>query len=248
MINAVIIDDEPGNVRVLRELLQEYCWEVTILGEAGQADEAYTLIRQVRPDLVFLDIEMPYGNAFDLLDKLMPVSFEVIFVTAFNDYTLKAFKYSVLDYLLKPVNLKELQTAVQKAGERLQLKRSNLQLNNLLSNLRQPDPAAIKLAIPSMDSIIFVRFDNIIRIEAEGGYSHFYMKDGQKILSSKNIKEYEDTLPGNMFMRVHHSHIISLACIIKYHRGRGGLVEMEDGQMIEVASRRKEKFLAAISG
>ncbi|HVW63294.1 MAG TPA: LytTR family DNA-binding domain-containing protein, partial [Puia sp.] len=90
--------------------------------------------------------------------------------------------------------------------------------------------------------------DNIIRIEAEGGYSHFYMKDGQKVLSSKNIKEYEDILPANMFIRVHNSHIISLACIIKYHRGRGGLIEMEDGQMIEVASRRKEKFLAAISG
>jgi len=248
MINAVIIDDERGNIRVLKELLQEYCWNITILGEAGQADEAYTLIREVQPELVFLDVEMPYGNGFDLLDKLMPIDFEVIFVTAFNDYTLKAFRYSALDYLLKPVNLKELRGAVQKAGERLQMKRSNLQLNNLLSNLRQPDPAAIKLAIPGTESISFIRFDDIIRIQAEGGYSCFHMKDGQKLTSSKSIKEYEDILPVSLFIRVHNSHIVNLGCIRKYHRGRGGYVEMDDGQMIEVASRRKDKFLASISG
>jgi len=249
MINAVIIDDEPGNIRVLKELLQEYCWDdVAILGEAGQADDAYTLIQEVHPELVFLDVEMPYGNGFDLLDKLMPIEFEVIFVTAFNDYTLKAFKYSALDYLLKPVNLEELRSAVQKAGERLQLKRSNLQLNNLLSNMRQPDPSAKKLAIPGIDSISFIRFDDIICVEAEGGYSRLYLKDGQTVMSSKGIKEYEDILPVSLFIRVHNSHIVSLNCIKKYHRGRGGYVEMEDGQMIEVASRRKDKFLASISG
>ncbi len=248
MINAVIIDDEPGNIRVLKELLQEYCWDVAILGEAGQADDAYSLIQEVHPELVFLDVEMPYGNGFDLLDKLMPVDFEVIFVTAFNDYTLKAFRYSALDYLLKPVNLKELRIAVQKAGERLQLKRSNLQLNNLLTNMRQPVPSAIKLAIPGVESISFIQFDDIIRIEADGGYSRFHLKDGQKVMSSKNIKEYEDILPVSLFNRVHNSHIVNLNCIKKYHRGRGGHVEMEDGQMIEVASRRKDKFLASISG
>jgi len=248
MINAIIIDDEPGNIRVLKELLQEYCWDVNILGEAGQADEAYKLIQELHPELVFLDIEMPYGNAFDLLDKLMPIDFEVIFVTAFNDYTLKAFRYSALDYLLKPVNLKELRSAVQKAGERLQLKKSNLQLNNLLSNLRQPDPSAMKLAIPGMETISFIRFDEIIRIEADRGYTRFHMKDGQNVMSSKGIKEYEDILPASLFIRVHNSHIVNLNCIKKYHRGRGGYVEMEDGQMIEVATRRKDKFLASISG
>jgi two-component system LytT family response regulator len=246
MINTVIIDDEPGNIRVLKELLKEYCWDIQILGEATHADEALKLIQNVRPDLIFLDIEMPYGNGFDLLDKLMPIEFEVIFVTAFNDYTLKAFRYSALDYLLKPVNLKELREAVKKAGDRLKLKQSNLQLNNLLSNLRQPDTAALKLAIPNIENIVFVRMDNIVRIEANGGYSSIFLKDGQKEISTKNIKEYEDTLPSNMFIRVHNSHIINLHCFSKYHRGRGGLVEMEDGTMIEVATRRRDQFLAAI--
>ena len=247
MINAVIVDDEPGNVRVLNKMLQDYCWDVQISGTASNAEEAFELIQRVQPNLVFLDIEMPYGNAFDLMDRLMPVNFEVIFVTAFNDYTLKAFKYSALDYLLKPISIEELRNAVAKASEKLKLKNINIQLNNLMSNLRQSDPGACKLALPNLDSIVFVRFDMIMRCEAKGGYTHFYMKDGEKILSSKNIKDYEDILPPTMFMRVHNSHIINLTCIKKYHKGRGGLIEMDDGVLIEVASRRKDKFLAHFS-
>jgi two-component system LytT family response regulator len=152
-----------------------------------------------------------------------------------------------LDYLLKPVSIEELRNAVSKASEKLKLKNINTQLNNLLSNMRQSDPGACKLALPNLDSIVFVRFDMITRCEAKGGYTHFYMKDGEKILSSKNIKDYEDILPSTMFMRVHNSHIINLTCIKKYHKGRGGFIEMDDGAMIEVASRRKDKFLAHFS-
>jgi two-component system, LytTR family, response regulator len=244
MINCVIVDDEPKNIRVLIKMLEEFCPEALIVGEATNATEAEKTIVKLQPDLLFLDVEMPYGNAFDLLDRLMPVKFEIVFVTAFNDYTLKAFKYSALDYLLKPVNIEELRTAVQKASEKLRLRNTNKQLNNLLANLKQPDASSYKLALPSMEGLVFVPTDTITRCEASGGYTVFYLKSGEKILSAKNIKEYEEILPPSTFLRVHNSHIINLMCIKKYHKGRGGYIEMDDQALIEVASRRKNEFLS----
>jgi two-component system LytT family response regulator len=242
-MNCIIVDDEPKNIRVLTKMLEEFCPDATVVGVAANAGEAEKMISKSQPDLVFLDVEMPYGNAFDLLDRLMPVNFEIVFVTAFNDYTLKAFKYSALDYLLKPVNIEELRAAVQKASEKLRLRNMNKQLNNLLANLKQPNASTYKLALPSMEGLVFVLTDMIMRCEASGGYTVFYMKNGEKILSAKNIKEYEDILPPLIFMRVHNSHIINLMCIKKYHKGRGGYIEMEDQALIEVASRRKNEFL-----
>ncbi|HMH20591.1 MAG TPA: LytTR family DNA-binding domain-containing protein [Puia sp.] len=243
MINCIIIDDEPGNIRVLKKLLHEFCPETNVSGEASDAEQGEKIILKMQPDLVFLDIEMPYGNAFGLLDRLMPVNFEVIFVTAFNDYMLKAFKYSALDYLLKPVNIEELRAAVQKASERKRLRNTNQQLSNLLDNLKPPEPGAFKLAVPNTEGLAFIPIDTITRCEASGGYTTFYLKNGEKILSAKNIKEYEDILPSSIFLRVHNSHIINLTCIKKYHKGRGGFIEMDDQALIEVASRRKNEFL-----
>jgi two-component system LytT family response regulator len=244
MINCVIIDDEPKNIRVLTKMLEEFCPDAVVVGEATNAGDAEKIIFRTQPDLVLLDVEMPYGNAFDLLDSLMPVKFEVVFVTAFNDYTLKAFKYCALDYLLKPVNIEELRIAVQKASEKVRLRNMNKQLNTLLANLKQPDATSFKLALPSIEGLVFVPTDTITRCEASGGYTVFYLKNGEKILSTKNIKEYEEILPHSIFMRVHNSHIINLMCIRKYHKGRGGYIEMEDQALIEVASRRKNEFLS----
>src|SRR5215467_3565824 len=134
MLRSVIIDDEPKNVRILRSMLAEFCPQVNIVAEAGNANQGIESIQTTKPDLVFLDIEMPYGSAFDMLDKLYPVNFEIIFVTAFNSYMLKAFKYSALDYLLKPVNIEELKAAVSKAAEKISFKNFNKQLFNLLEN------------------------------------------------------------------------------------------------------------------
>jgi two-component system, LytTR family, response regulator len=243
MVNCVIVDDEPKNINVLRTMLEEFCPDLSIVDEALDAEEAERVIRATGPDLVFLDIEMPYGNAFDLLDRLMPIEFEVIFITAFNEYSLKAFKYSALDYLLKPVNIEELRSAVQKASERMVLKQSNQRLNNLLNNLKQQDPSTYKLALPKSDGLIFIRIDAIIRCEASKGYTFLYLKDGTRHLSTRTIKEYEDLLPPPAFLRIHNSHIINLMSVKKYQKGRGGCVEMEDNTVIEVASRRKNEFL-----
>ncbi len=243
MMKALIVDDEPKNIRILQGLLTDFCPQVQVVGEAQGADPAATLIRSLQPDVVFLDIEMPYGNGFDLLDKVMPVNFEIIFITAFDEYTLKAFRYSALDYLLKPVSIDELKEAVEKAERKLQQRQINLQLENLLFNFRRQTNLQ-KIAVPWMDGLIFMPLAEIIRFEARGGYSHIFARDQRRFLCSRTIKEYEDILPEDIFYRIHNSHLINLNHIKKYHKGRGGVIEMEDGAMIEVASRRKEEFLA----
>jgi two-component system LytT family response regulator len=244
MINAIIVDDEPKNVSILRSLLAEFCKNVNVVADASSAEEAFTAIEKVKPDVVFLDIEMPYGNAFDLLDKIKPVNFEIIFVTAFDEYTLKAFRYSAIDYLLKPVSIEDLKAAVEKATSRVNLKNLNVQLNNLLFNLQRNADAPARIAITSLDGLTFVPINEIARCEAKGNYTFIHTIDHQKHVCSKNIKTYEDMLPSSIFFRIHHSHIINLKLVKKYHKGRGGIVEMEDGTMIEVATRRKNEFLS----
>ncbi len=244
MIESIIVDDEPKNINVLRKMLNEFCAEVEVIAEARDAQQAIALIQQHSPDLLFLDIEMPYGNAFDILDKLMPVNFEVIFITAFNDYALKAFKYSALDYLLKPININELKIAVGKAAANINSKNLGLQLKNLLDNLKNKNETLRKIAFPSKEGLIFISMGDIIRCEASGSYTHIFIKGREKIISSKSVKEYEEILPEAIFFRIHHSHIINLTEIKKYHRGRGGHVEMSDGALIDVAVRRKEEFLS----
>jgi two-component system, LytTR family, response regulator len=244
MINALIVDDEPKNIRILQGLLAECCPDVRITGEAVSAETAIPLIAEKRPDLVFLDIEMPHGNAFDLLDRIMPIDFEIIFITAFDAYTLKAFKYSALDYLLKPVSIDELRTAVQKAKERIRFKNINVQLQNLMFNINKPNSSMQKIALPNNEGLVFVQLSEIIRFEAKGGYTYVHATDNQKYISSRIIKEYEEILPAEIFYRIHNSHIINLNFVKKYHKGRGGLIEMSDNALIEVATRRKEEFLA----
>ena len=244
MINYVLIDDEPKNVKILRAMLDEFCPEIQYLGSASGVADGEALIRKDQPGLVFLDIQLSHENAFDLLDRLMPVEFEVIFVTAYNEYAVKAFRYAALDYLLKPVNIEELTAAVAKASQQMRLRNVNRQLQNLLFNLRSPEAAAYKLAIPNADSLSFINVGEIIRCEANGGYTQFFMTNGEKVLSTKTIGEYEDLLPSDIFLRIHSKHIINVQHIKKYHKGRGGFVEMEGSEMIEVSARRKTEFLS----
>jgi len=246
MIKALIVDDEPKSVKILSTLLQEYCPGVILAGTAHKADQAIALIRQVQPNLVFLDIEMPSGNGFDMLDRLRPVNFEVIFVTAFNEYPLKAFRYNALDYLLKPLNIEELQAAVHKAAGNIKLKSFNTQLEVFLQSLKKTPPPLQKIALPEKNGIILVSITDIIRCEASRGYTTFIIKNKEKLLSSKNIKEYEEILPEDTFFRLHNSHLVNLNYIRMYHRGRGGQVEMEDGTLVEVAVRRKDELLARL--
>jgi two-component system, LytTR family, response regulator len=245
MISAVLIDDEPKNNAILEKMLVEFCPEVMVAGIAANSRDGIDIIRKLKPDLVFLDIEMPYGNAFDLLDRLKPFTFDVIFVTAFDNYTLKAFKYSALDYLLKPVDIEELKAAVERVIEKRKLQLVDMrQIELLLSNLKNPRNNVEKIALPSSQGLEFHDMQDIVRCEAQRGYTYIHLKSGQKIVSSRNIKDFEDLLPESVFFRIHNSHLVNLNFISKYLKGRGGNIEMTDGTVLEVATRRKDELLA----
>lgn len=248
MINAAIVEDEPRNVRILKEMLNAFCPQITICGEATNVTAACELIKKAKPDIVFLDIEMPGGNAFTLLDQLKPVNFEVIFVTAYDNYTLKAIKYSALDYLLKPVNIEELIKAVDKVSEKINSLQFHNRIGNLLLNLGAPKNTLQSLAIPATFGYEFIIINNIIRCEASGKYTYFFLEDGRKIISVKNLKEYADILPPDTFFRIHHAHLINIRFIKRYHRGSGGVVEMKDNAKIPLATRRKKEFFSLFSG
>lgn len=246
MIRTVIVDDETDSRSVLQKLLETYCPQVTVVGTAAGVDTALPLIRELNPDLVFLDIEMIHGNGFDLLNELQPISFQVIFVTAFDEYAIKAFKYSAVDYLLKPVDIEELQGAVEKASSRMQDKVDLSPIRTLLQNVGVIQLAQQKMAIPTVNGLSFIAMHDIIRFEAQGNYTAIYITKGQTLMATRNIKEYELLLPEAIFCRIHNSHIINLQKIQKYQKGRGGQVIMEDGTAIEVAIRRRQEFLQRV--
>ena len=243
MIRAIIIDDEPNNIETLSDLLRQFCPDVEVVGTAMSSAAGKTILQEQEPDLVFLDIEMPFGNAFDLLEKMMPVRFEVVFVTAFDHYAITAFKYSALDYLLKPVSIDELKRVVSKAKQRVGEKTVNLRVESFMNNFRNDSPGLKKIGLPITDGLVFEETDNIVHLEAEGNYTRVFTKDQKKKTVTKSLKEFEDILPTNIFCRIHHSHIINLNYIKKYYKGRGGYVELIDGTTVEVSSRKKDEFL-----
>lgn len=243
MIQAVIVDDEPNNINTLQQLLERFCPQVEVTGTARNIQTARQVIEEAKPDLVFLDIEMPYGNAFDLLNSLPSITFEIVFVTAFDNYAIHAIKYSALDYLLKPVNIKELQEAVQKASIRLEEQDMQKKISNLLFNLQTPKNYLKRLAIPVQEGMVFIHTDECVRLEASTNYTIIHLSNKNKLITSRSLGDFEELLDSNQFTRIHRSHIINHRYVKKYHRGRGGFIEMEDGTNIEVAIRKKDEFL-----
>jgi two-component system LytT family response regulator len=245
MIKAVLVDDDPKNITILKTLLQELPLDIEVVGEAVNVEEASKLIPLLNPNLVFLDIEMPFGNAFDLLDKLKPVEFEIIFITAFDEYSLKAFRYSALDYLLKPVDIDDLQVAVERAEKKIALKSINGQLSNLLLNLNKPASSITRIAMPVKEGFDFIGINEIISCQSKNYCTLVHTQSGKKYICDRTIKEYEDLLPENSFFRIHHSYIVNVNFIRKFFKeGRGGYLELSDGTTVPVASRRKDIFLS----
>jgi len=243
MIRTVLVDDEIDSIRVLQRLLEDYCPEVNIVGKADGVEMGVHVIQSAKPDLVFLDIEMTEGNAFDLLNQLQPVEFQVIFVTAFDNYAIRAFKYSAVDYLLKPIDIDDLLTALERVVRKMHGKTFVNQMETLLYNVETFQLTQQKMAVPTLTGLVFIPIKDIMRFQADGSYTTIYLTNSEQIVATRNIKEYEDLLPAAIFCRIHNSHIINLHKIQKYHKGRGGYVVMEDGTNIEVASRRREEFL-----
>jgi len=242
-IRCIIVDDEPGNIVTLQELIKTYCPQLSIEGTAENPVTAEVLILKVNPQLVFLDVEMPFGNAFTLLDKIQPVSFQVVFVTAFNEYAIKAIKYSALDYLLKPINIQELKVAVDKAINAIDAKNINSRVTSLLENLNSSRDVNVQtIGFPTKDGLKFSTFEKVMFMEAKGNYTIVYLVGEQVELVSRSLNYFDDILPRSLFCRVHHSYLVNINFIKKYYKGRGGHLEMTNGSLIEISTRRKDEF------
>ncbi len=242
IIRAVIVEDEPKNVAILKKMLEVYCLQVKVVGNSNSIESSIKLINDADPDLVFLDIEISGGNSFQLLDILQPIKFDVIFTTAYDNYLLKAIRYSALDYLFKPINITELVTAVNKSIQKNRNQDISQKVEQLLQSFTTQKPHA-SIKISTSTGFHLVDIDHIIRCEAKGSYTTIFLSDGKNYMSSKSLKEYEDLLPGNIFFRAHHSHLINMNFIAKYNKGKGGEIEMKDKSLIPLASRRKNDFL-----
>lgn len=245
MINAIIIDDEQGARDILKKLITRYCPEVNLLGEAASAEEGRMLLSQCQPNLVFLDIEMPYNTGFDLLKTLPSIDFEVIFVTGFDQYALSAIKFSALDYLLKPISEIELIQAINKAQKRIKKESINDRFSNFIENLQ--NEAHQKIGIPTLEGFLFIKIEEIVRCEAENRYTTLFMLEGEKVLATRNLKEFEDILKTRSFFRIHHSHLINLKYVEKFFKGDGSYVTMSDGAMVNVSRRRKDDLLQQLN-
>lgn len=247
MVKVVIIDDENSGRNVIQQYLSLYCEDVEVIGEANSVKSGVELLSKESPDIVFLDIQMQDGTGFNLLEALPQRTFKVIFVTSFDQYALKAIKFSAADYILKPVDPDEFVEAVQRVQADLARQAQNPvadeRIDELLSNMNNFS----KIGLPTANGILFFNVDDIVRCEADGAYTQFFMNNGEKVLVAKNLKVYEELFADNKFLRVHKSHLINTNYIDKYINGDGGSVIMADGSSVEVSRRKKDELLSMIS-
>jgi two-component system LytT family response regulator len=245
-MNCVLIDDEQHNLENLKLLLEKHCPQINVLGMANAAQEGFTMIAKYNPDLVFLDIEMPEKNGFDLLEAIPVKDFEVIFVTAYNQYMLQAIKSCALDYIMKPIAASDLTKAVARATEVVEKKRENEKLKQLLQNLNNPE-APQKIALPTAEELFFVPVKDIIRCQGENNYTRFYLTNGKSILVSRTLKEWDDMLVTHEFIRTHQSHLINSIHVKSYVKKDGGYILMNDGSTVCVSKSRKEDTLSKLT-
>jgi len=246
MLRTIIIDDEQDSREALRLAVEKYCPEVEMVAVCDNPQSGIEEIRSKRPDLVFLDVQMPHMSGFDVLHQFPKMNFEVIFVTAHNHYAIKAIKFSALDYLLKPVGIEELQAAIKRAGEKTQSNDNSVRYRSFFENLKNKEQGIGKLSVPTLDGFLFIDFDSIIRCKAEDNYTEIFLNNNQKIVVSRTLGDIEEMLEGHSFFRVHQTHLINLKYLKKYIKGDGGQVVMNDGSTVNVARRKKEEFLAFI--
>jgi two-component system, LytTR family, response regulator len=246
MITTTIVDDEPDCCESLVILLERYCPEVKVLDICYSAEAAINSIKEQPPQILFLDIEMPFMNGFEMLEKLGSINFELIFTTSYDRYAIKAIRFSALDYLLKPVDREELQRAVQKAARRNKHAFPQ-QLDILLQKLKNPAIPISKIAIPTMEGFQLLAAESIISCESDGNYTHLFLKDKRKITASRNLKDIEELLEDYPFIRIHHSHIVNINEVEKYIKGEGGYLIMSDGSSVNVSKSRKELLLKKLS-
>jgi two-component system LytT family response regulator len=247
MVKTLLIDDEEKSRITLNNLITKHCPSLLVIDSCDSVANAIKSIAKNSPDLVFLDIEMPFENGFTLFEKIKSPSFDVIFTTAYDQYAIKAIKYSALDYLLKPVDVEDLKNAVEKCGEK---KKNNANRSDdyelLLSALKLKNKSA-KIAVPTFDGLQMVNANDIVKCIADESYTHITLVDGSKLVVSRILKEFEDLLSDFNFFRVHNSSLINLTHVKKYVKGDGGYVLMSDGETVEVSRRKKNELLSKLT-
>lgn len=247
-ITVVVIDDDTDSRFIISDYINKNCPDIVVAGEAGSVKDGLLLIRETKPDLLLLDIEMPDGTGFDMLEKLPEQNFEVVFITAYNAYAIKAFRLAAIDYLLKPVSNIELDEAIKKAGSRMEEKYFTRHWTTLLHNAEQQNRHDKKIAIATAEGFMFVLLRDIIRLESNSNYTHFYFINGKKLISSRTLGYYEDILPEDKFCRIHHSSLVNIDYVEKYVKGgAGGTIVMQDGIELDVSQRKKENVLKLLT-
>lgn len=244
-LNAVIIDDELFSVNAIEKILTEFCHDITIIGKTCSPFEGIKFINERKPDIVFLDIEMPGMNGFELLESITDRNFDIIFITAYDQYAIRAFKTNAIDYILKPLSIKEVVQAVNKVIKNRQFKHRDSRYLDLLDYLKQLNTK--KVHIPTSDGVVCVNSDEIIRVEGDGRYSRIHLRGRSPVFLAKTLKELEDIIHGASFFRVHKSHIINMTYVKMYNLISTNQVEMADGAKIDVARRKKDDFIRLIT-
>lgn len=241
MIKAVIIDDERNSIEMLEWLITTYCPEVQILALCQSGEEGIQAIKQHKPEVIFLDIEMPKMNGFDMLETFKDIDFEIVFTTAYDKFAVRAFRYSALNYLLKPIDPDDLKATIGRLKEKKSTP-SREQMELLFQNLIARNNPVERIALSTNDGLIFVQTKNIAYCKAESNYTHVVMADGQKILVAKTLKEIDETLSGKDFFRVHNSYLVNINHITKFVRGDGGYILMPDKTEIIIARSKRDEF------
>lgn len=247
MLRAVIIEDEEMGRKYLTNLLGDFRNQVELIATADSVTTGLEAIRQHRPDVVFLDIQMNSETGFDLLEKFREIDFEIIFTTAYEHYALKAIKFAAIDYLLKPIDANDLGHAIDKVEKRKSKENLSKNFEVLLQNIKSTNTDHHQIALATNDGLVFIRVNNILYCESDGPYTTFFIKNADKIITSKNLKEYEDLLSDHNFFRIHKSYLINMQEIKKYIRGDGGQVLMSNGKALDVSKRKKDAFLATLA-
>lgn len=246
MIRCVIVEDEEMARNVLKSLLAQYCPDVMVCAEADDVVSGKNMIETFRPDLVFLDIEMPGGSGFKLLTSIENIDFEVVFITAYEQFAIKAIRHDALDYILKPIDPKELVAAVEKVNEAKYKKTLKKQYDNLLKNLDPEQLVVRKISLSTADKIHLIDVDDIIRCESDNYYTIIFFKDGTNLMVSKTLKEIDQKLEEYDFVRTHKSHLVNMRCIMNFIKDEM-MVVMTDGTKVPVSKRKKEKILEVIN-
>jgi two-component system, LytTR family, response regulator len=247
MIRTIIVDDEQHCVNRLQDLLHTYCKNtVHVAGTFNTVESAKTGINEYKPDLLFLDIQLHESTGFELLGQLPEITFEVIFITAYDNYAIKAFKFSAIDYLLKPVDPDDLLQAIMKMKKISEQHELSKKFDALFHNLTNAG-ATRKIAVPTNKGLVFLLINDIIRCEANVNYTTIYLKDKQQLMVAKTLKDFDEMLTEYQFFRIHNSHLINLNYLGSYHKGKGGYVTLTDNTSLEVSTRKKDIFLKKIA-